>query len=204
MLFYPGCESRNPAAVSRERHPELYETDQPSSEKIKPAEPLEATPDKARVFESADVPPKREVIEGLEKLDLAAGRRSGRLTIRVNDPALPPRLDAILDGNTTTLSRTENVSPLVLRLILNPPIRLRAARVYPSYSSYAWVLEPTPGGDRLLIREAPAEAWSAIELDAAVETGEVRLEILRLERDDYVHVNEIELWVEPAPIVSVD
>jgi hypothetical protein len=197
ILLCLGCESRNPAEVSRERHPELYGTDQPPSAEVETAEPVEPTPDRKTVFEAAVTPPKSDVAEGLEKLDLAAARRSGRLVIRVNDPVFPPRLDAIVDGNTTTLSRTEGVNPLVLRLILDPPIRLRAARVFPSYSSYAWVLEPTPGKDRLLIRETPADEWSAIELEEPVETGEVRLELLRLERDDYVHINELELWVEP-------
>ena len=44
---------------------------------------------------------------------------------------------------------------------------------------------------------SPDSNWVVFSAGSGGSTGEVRLEILRLQRDDYVHVNEIELWVEP-------
>jgi hypothetical protein len=136
-------------------------------------------------------------LEGLAKLDIAAARSTDRVAIEVNDELFAPRLEAIFDGDTESLARTENVNPMILTLTFPAPIKLRVARVYLAGSPYDWLLEPVVGEDRHLRRNVPERTWSAIDLPEAVETSAVRIEALRLERDDYVHVNEIELWVEP-------
>jgi hypothetical protein len=194
-LVTGACESRNPAEVSRQRHPEFYEDAGPVAGEARRPDPIGDEPSR----EGAETRSETTTSGGLEKLDLTGERRSGRLRIRVNDPVFHPRLDALFDGDTSTLSRTEDVNPLVLLFELDRKVRLRAVRIYPSYSSYDWSLETGPDQKRLVVRDAGEEMWSGIRLEQAVETDEVRLEVRRLLRDDFVHVNEVELWVEPQP-----
>jgi hypothetical protein len=137
-------------------------------------------------------------IETLEKVDLAGGHASGEVTIAANDARVQTGIAVLSDGNLESLVVGSGINPLELTITLRRPIRLRAARVFPAGSPYDWVLEPMPGQERLIAQSVPERAWSQIDLAGVVETSVVRLEILRLERDDYVHVNEIELYVEPA------
>jgi hypothetical protein len=94
--------------------------------------------------------------------------------------------------------RTEEVNPLFLTFTFRTPVALRGVRVFPSYSSYDWALQTGPDAEWLVIRDASSQSWSGIELEQSVETGVVRVELLRRQRDDFVHVNEIEIWVEPS------
>jgi hypothetical protein len=73
------------------------------------------------------------------------------------------------------------------------PVRIGAVRVFPSYSTYDWAVRPAPGQPRYLVRAAAEEAWSRIDLPEPLETAEVRLELRRLVRDNFVHLNEVEL-----------
>ena len=54
-----------------------------------------------------------------------------------------------------------------------------------------------PDDARCTLVEAPGDAWSRMDLPTAVSTRRLTLEIVRPGPDDYVHVNEIELY-EPA------
>ena len=133
-------------------------------------------------------------MEGLKRLDLAEAQRSGALSIAVNDPVFPPRLPRIFDGNTETLSRTEDVNPLILTFTFKEEILLKAVRLYPSYSSYDWILRAHPQAESLIVRSAVAKEWSWIDLPTAVKTLSVRIELKRLQRDNFVHLNEIEFY----------
>lgn len=129
-----------------------------------------------------------------ESIDLAVARSSGHLEIEVNDPSVQARVDALFDGNTESLVRSGAVNPLILTLNLQDLVTLTGVGIYPSYSTYDWVVEPLPGGDRFRVSGAPAKQWSLLELPEPVETSVVRIEVLRLDRDDYVHLNEIALF----------
>jgi hypothetical protein len=133
----------------------------------------------------------------LEKIDLAHEQSSGNLTVEANDPLFPPRVPTIIDGDTTSMTRSEGINPLILTLTFREPVSLAAARLYPAGSPYDWLVEPTPGGPRLMLEGAPDSAWSQLDLPEPVTTTVVQLEILRRERDDYVHLNEIELYTKP-------
>ena len=137
-------------------------------------------------------------LEGLSRIDLRAARESGAMTIETNDPTVDPNLGGVIDGSVHSLVRTESINPLILTFTFDEPIRLRAARIYLAGSPYDWLIEASEG-DRRLNRNIPERVWSQIDLPEAVETKVVRVEALRLERDDFVHLNEIELWVEVEP-----
>jgi hypothetical protein len=129
------------------------------------------------------------------RFDLAGARRAGVVDIETNDPSFSPRLDALFDDDTTTLGRTDVANPLVVRFKFDPPVSVAAVKIFPSYSTYDWAVRPHAGGPRYAIREAAAETWSRIDLPEPVVTSELQLELRRLERDDHVHLNEVELLV---------
>jgi hypothetical protein len=131
-----------------------------------------------------------------ERLDLAAARAGGTVTVEVNDPIFQERLDALFDGDTSAPARSEDVNPLVIKIALDPPVRLVGVRVFPSYSTYDWTVRAHPEQPRFLVRGAAEELWSGIELPEPVTTAEVQIEIARMARDNYVHVNEVELLAE--------
>lgn len=194
------CETRNPYEISKQRQqgqargPETSAPDQPATPPAADAAPAvpKLLPDATEVPRTEAAPTKSE------KLDLAAARAAHTLVVSGNDPAFQPRIDALFDGSIATLARTEDVNPLVLTFEFAQPIRLAAVRLYPSYSSYDWGIEPAQGEAGQVVRNAPAEMWSGVALSKAVETRVVRVLMRRLERDNFVHVNEVELWVTPA------
>ena len=172
----------------------------------KPSSPPGAEPERKaepaprRTLPDADpAPPAALALDQLERLDLMGGLTTGEVSIAANDERIQQSIALVGDGNVETMAVSNSINPAELTITLRRPIRLRAARVYLAASSYEWVVEPVPGEGRLMAVAKPERTWSQIDLPEAVETSVVRLELLRLERDDYVHVNEIELYQEPAP-----
>ena len=190
VMTLSGCEGRNPAQVAAQRGVAsilLDTTAQPPE--IPAAEPI---PPEAVVSDGIPMHPSEQ--EGIRQLDLRRALDSGVVSVGVNDPRFPPRLEKLVDDDTTTLSRSEDVSPLILRFAFGATIRLKIVRIYLSYSTYDWKLHLDSGAP-LVIREAAEEAWSEIDFPEAQETQSARLEIRRLQRDNYVHVNEIEFYI---------
>jgi hypothetical protein len=135
-------------------------------------------------------------LSSLARIDLAALRRESKLAIEVNDPSFVPHLDALFDGQTQWPVLSDGVNPLILELRFSRPVRLAAARLFPWASPTQWSVEAR-SGERWSVASAPPGAWSQLDLASTVETTTVRIEILRLERDDYVHLCEIELYAAP-------
>ena len=115
-----------------------------------------------------------------------------------NDSRTKPNLENLFDSDTGVPVKTENINPYILSFTFKEPISLKTVRIFPSYSSYDWVVY-TGSSEKekgLMIRNAPEEDWSRLDLPKAVSTKTVRLEILRTVRDNFVHVNEIEFYTE--------
>lgn len=198
-----GCESRNPADISAERQDRPTPTRLPRRIEPPPPAPGREPPPPVRIVPKAKMRGGTQIANNpqpipdtLKKLNLRAMMQTGDVSIQANDSAFIARLGDILDGNTTTLHRTENVSPLILTLTFNDPIRLKTVRLFPSYSNYDWAVHPSATETGFLIRNAPEEQWSRIDFPEAKETKTVCVEVLRLLRDDYVHVNELEIYTE--------
>jgi hypothetical protein len=184
LVSAAGCEARNPEAISRQRHPELYAGGAAAAVTRAPA--ITDLPDGDEVLASDGG--KRG-----DRINLSS-ERAGWVTVDVNDPVFVSRLDPLFDGDITTLSRTEGVNPLVMTFHFPTPVRLSAVRLFPSYSSYDWSVELKSGTRAMIVRKAAPDTWSTIVLQDDVETDTVRVTLRRLERDDYVHLNEVELW----------
>ena len=184
------CEGRNPAQVAAQRGVASI----PLDTTAQPPEIPAVEPIPPEVVASDGIPTLPSEQEGTRQLDLRRALDSGVVSVGVNDPQFPPRLEKLVDDDTTTLSRSEDVSPLILRFSFGAAIHLKIVRIYLSYSTYDWKLHLDSGAP-VVIREAAEEAWSEIDFPEAQETQSVRLEIRRLQRDNYVHVNEIEFYV---------
>jgi hypothetical protein len=171
----------------------------PQSEVVTAPEESSSPPPSRRTLANAEsAEPGTADLEQLERVDLRAGLSAGQITIESNDGRVRQTVDVLVDGNVETLAVSDQTNPLELTVTLDRPVRLRAVRVFPIGSSCDWVLEPLPGEGRRLAQGVPERVWSQIDLPAPVDTSVVRLEVLRLERDDFVHVGEIELFTEPS------
>ena len=180
--------------VQRGAEPAAPKSEESDSGAAKAARKQPAAPPPRRSLEGKPAPAEAVALDSLQRIDLAAALSNGELSIEVNDPSAKAAIPAMIDGDPDNLLKTDGVNPLVVTLTFREPIQLRAARAYMAASPYDWVLEAQPGEDRLLSANVPERQWSQISLPAAVKTNVVRVEILRLERDDYVHANEIELY----------
>lgn len=200
LLFLVCCDSRNPASIYEARKGRPTPT--PPERLVRFRQPAQAAvpvPDAPRPTLKPGKPVtsnSRPVEATLKKMDLAGLLRTGGLTIEANDPQFVPRLSTLFDGAVDQPARTEDVNPLLLTLRFAQPIRLKTVRLFPSYASYNWVLSTSDEDQGLMVRDAPAEEWSRIDLGQAMETQLVRIALLRIERDNYVHVNEVELYAE--------
>jgi hypothetical protein len=167
-------------------------------------EALTRAPDPAAAIAPPTIPEEAAAdagdfeLEGRTRIDLRAARASGAVAIATNDPAVDPSIETVIDGSVHSLVRGEGINPLILTFTFTEPIALRTARVVLAGSPYDWTLEAAEG-DRRVESRIPERVWSQIDLPEPVTTKVVKIEAQRLERDDFVHVNEIELWVESSP-----
>lgn len=134
-------------------------------------------------------------LSSLRRLDIEQKMLTGTATVRINDPAFQSVRGVLFDGDVLTHSRSNEINPLVITLNFLEPISLQSVRIFPTFSKYDWSLVPSQDHEPAAVRGVPSGEWSRIELTAPVQTTEVRLEVVRLERDDLVHVNEIEIFV---------
>ena len=178
-----GGDSSQPAPSSTEGQASA------PADQAPPPPPARKTLPDARVVAATEIDTTK-----LQKVDLGQLRSNGTLQIEVNDPAMKDHLAFLLDGDTETLSRTGQLNPLIVTLTFSQPVSVKAVRLFPTYSTYDWAVEVTPGADRLMVQNAAHNAWSGIALDSPIETSIIRIEVLRLERDDNVHLNEIEIY----------
>jgi hypothetical protein len=140
-------------------------------------------------------PPGRK----LKKIDLSGMVEAGLLEIQSNAPNwIRQGFRRATDGDTSTLSRTNRIDPLILTLMFDSPVNLKSVRIFPSHAPrHDWSVLAGPDDVRYTLVEAPGDGWSRMDLPTAVNTRRVTLEVARPGPDDYVHVNEVELY-EPA------
>jgi hypothetical protein len=143
--------------------------------------------------------PGSGAIGELVRVDVAALLSSGGVTIEVNDPTFEPHVAKQFDGDTRWPSRSDSINPLVFELEFTAPIRLAAARFFPFGPKSAWSIEAR-AGERWSLAAVDPGQWSQLDLPEPVETNRVRIELLRVEGDDNVHVSELELYAAPAAI----
>lgn len=194
-----GCESKNPASIAEERAGRPTPTPRPAAVEQPQAQAPPAMPAEDKIVlptirPGTDVANNLSPIEPtLAKLDLAQMLHAGTVKVELNDPSVAAPL--LFDGSIDHPARTESINPLVVTLTFAQPVAIAAARIYPTYATYDWALYPDAAQTGLVARGVPQEQWSRIDVPQPKAAQSVQIELVRTERDNYVHVNEIELYI---------
>jgi hypothetical protein len=168
----------------------LRSPDDRAQERMEPPTPVTNTrpvlaPGKD-VSGQAALPPKAKRINLSELLE------SGELLVSSNVPNsrdLPLAFDEVED----TLSKSEGINPFKVSLEFKAPRTVRAIRVLSTYSDYGVAVE-LAGAERLTVDTVIDGQWSTISWPDGIKRAKVTVEVLRKVRDNYVHLNEIELY----------
>ena len=166
------------------------EADQPEGEPER--EPNKAPPAERPVLAPGTLMTSTESTpQGAKKLSILDLEALQKVTIE--SVAAGKDASRLFDGDDATVVRTENINPLKITLTFVEPIKLKAARMLSSYSDYNWSMTPE-GGERMIIESSADGVISVLVLPNAVTTKKVTFEVLRRTRDNFCHVNEIELF----------
>jgi hypothetical protein len=193
MMCVCACEYEfrdDPVAVSRGNAPQ-----------VAPDKDLPAVEEKKQMAESGDRPvlrPGKDVSGAMavpakaKKLNLAALIESGALALKTNVPGLADAALSI-DETDTTLSKSDGINPFKFFFEFSEPRLIKAVRVLSTYSDYALAIE-TDKGDRFVVDMVIEGEWSTVSWPEGLKTKKLTVEVLRKVRDNYVHVNEIEIF----------
>lgn len=195
-----GCDSRNPASIGEERSGRPTPTVPPQIAQRREvrmpqqvAQPFVPQAPRPTIRPGKVIRGNPNPIEAdLKPIPLEAMIRSGSVTVQ----GWNSEWFRIVDGDTTSLFRTDQVNPLVLVFGFQVPITLKTVRIFPSYSTYDWAVYTDASEQGLIIRGVPEEQWSRMDFEEPVEIKTVRIEVLRIERDNYVHLNEVEIYTQ--------
>jgi hypothetical protein len=158
-------------------------------EQKKPAPPPEVrsvlAPGKD-VSGQAALPPK------VKRVNLTELVEQGNLVVSSNLPGAGDIKQAF-DEDDSTLAKSEGANPFVFTFKFTNPVTLKAVRVLSTYSDYGWSLE-AQGTPRLVVDTIIDGEWSILAWPEGLKTDQVKIEVLRKTRDNYVHLNEIEMY----------
>jgi hypothetical protein len=116
----------------------------------------------------------------------------GNLVVSSNLPGAGDIKQAF-DEDDSTLAKSEGANPFVFTFKFTNPVTLKAVRVLSTYSDYGWSLE-AQGTPRLVVDTIIDGEWSILAWPEGLKTDQVKIEVLRKTRDNYVHLNEIEMY----------
>lgn len=128
--------------------------------------------------------------QGAKRLDLLNLQATNAATLTTNTNE---SVTTLFDGADDTLLRTPNINPLDTTITFTQPTKLKALRVRSTYSDFAIAVQ-VDGGERIILDPIPEGDWGVIVWAAPVTAKKVFVQTLRKVRDNYVHVNEIELY----------
>jgi hypothetical protein len=134
----------------------------------------------------AALPPKAK------RLNLPGLLESGELSVTSNvlgSRDLPLAFDEIEDS----LAKSEGINPFKLSFQFKTPRTFRAIRVLSTYSDYGLAVE-LAGAERLTVDTVIDGQWSTVAWPDGIKSSQVTVEVLRKVRDNYVHLNEVELY----------
>jgi hypothetical protein len=102
-------------------------------------------------------------------------------------------LNNLFDGADDSLVRTPEINPLDTTITFTAATKIRALRVRSTYSDFAIAVQ-VDGGERIVLDPIPEGDWATIVFPTPVNAKKVLVQTLRKSRDNFVHVNEIELY----------
>lgn len=127
-----------------------------------------------------------------KKINLPEMLEQGQLAISSNVPGLGG-LESAIDEVESSLAKSEGSNPFKITLQFQREVNIKAVRVLSSYSDYGWAVEgaSTP---RLVVDTVIDGQWSTIAWPEGMKSKTLVVEVLRKLRDNYVHLNEIEIY----------
>ncbi len=179
--------------------------DQPAKgEKEVPVDEEENAPEEKQTEQKRDAPkPMGTIAPGkpyqgatslpadAKRLDILNLTASNQATASSNVPGAA--LDNLFDGADDSLVRTPEINPLDTTLTFTAATKVRAIRVRSTYSDFAIAVQ-VDGGERIVLDPVPEGDWATIVFPTPVNAKQILVQTLRKSRDNFVHVNEIELY----------
>ena len=159
---------------------------------VEEKKPAEVSGDRPVLKPGKDVSGAMAVPAKAKKLNLPELIETGVVTLKTNVSGLG---DANLaaDEIETTLSKSNGVNPFRFSFEFSNDRLIKAVRVLSTYSDYSLAIE-TDKGDRFVVDMIIEGEWSTVSWPEGLKTKKLSVEVLRKVRDNYVHVNEIELF----------
>jgi hypothetical protein len=139
-----------------------------------------------------DVPGTDAVPANAKRLNLPELAQTGAMVVTSNDSGYKdPTL--VYDEIETSLVKSNDINPLKVTFEFPAARTLKAVKVLSTYSDYGWAIE-VDGGGRLVVDAVIDGEWSTIAWPEGIKAKKIAVEVLRKMRDNYVHLNEIEIY----------
>jgi len=133
----------------------------------------------------AAMPPK------VKKLNLTEMLEGGTLNVTAN--IMGGDLGQSFDEREDTLAKSEGHNPFKVTFEFAEQRTIKAVKVLSTYSDYGWALQPDQG-ERLVVDTIIDGEWSTIAWPDGFKVKRLTVEVLRKYRDNYVHLNEVEIY----------
>jgi hypothetical protein len=128
---------------------------------------------------------------GVKKINLLELVESGALKVSAN--AQVGDISLAFDEREDTLSKSEGINPYRLTFEFSAPRTIKGIKVLSSYSDYAWAFQPE-AGERLVVDTVVDGSSSTMAWPEGVKCSRFYVEVLRKMRDNFVHLNEVEVY----------
>jgi len=194
VVVFAGCEYE---WKEENRSAEPYKAQESAAQaKVgdQPAKPKqEAPPPDVRpvLAPGKDVSGQAVLPAKVKKLNLSDLRDSGQLTVTAN--LMGGDMSQAFDEREDTLAKSEGFNPFKFTFEFAAPQTIKAVRVLSSYSDYSWACQ-IDQGERLFVDTIIDGEWSTIAWPEGIKGKRVQVEVLRKYRDNFVHLNEIEIY----------
>ena len=139
-----------------------------------------------------DVAGNQTLPANAKRLNLPDLAQNGGVAVTSNDPGYKdPTL--VYDEIETSLAKSNDVNPLKITFEFPAARTLKAVKVLSSYSDYGLAIE-VDGANRLVVDTVIDGDWATIAWPEGIKAKKLSVEVLRKMRDNYVHLNEIEIY----------
>lgn len=175
------AKSENRVAVAN------HDAPPPAEEEKKPA-----SAERPVLAPGKDVPGTDAVPANAKRLNLPELAQNSAVVVTSNDPGYKdPTL--VYDEIETSLAKSNDINPLKVTFEFPAARTLKAVKVLSTYSDYGWAIE-VDGGNRHVVDAVIDGEWSTIAWPEGIKAKKLTVEVLRKMRDNYVHLNEIEIY----------
>jgi hypothetical protein len=167
---------------------------QSKSEPQRISKPKPVTPPDVRptLAPGEEVSGMQKIAQGAKRLNLTALRESGELVLASNIPGLGD-FNNVVDEFENTLSKSDGTNPFIVSFTFKTPRKLKGVKVLSTYSDYKWAFS-SKDGKRFVTDVIIDGQWSTIAFKEPIVCSTCQVEVLRVVRDNFVHLNEIEFY----------